>query len=113
MTWKPLLETQGIDLHPLRDMKNAVFTIRGLLQGERIPWDGGTLGLEVNRKCFYEALPPTKNPVPIYIGAVGPRMTELTGEIGDGLILELVVRRDVFPTRLKHLQIGLNELVGI
>ena len=53
MTWRSLLEAQGFDLHPLRDMKNAVITIRGLLQGDRIPWEGGTLGLEVARKCFY------------------------------------------------------------
>ena len=30
------------------------------------------------------------SPVPIYVGALGPRMVELAGEIGDGLILSMV-----------------------
>jgi 5,10-methylenetetrahydromethanopterin reductase len=122
MTWKPLIEAQGRKLHPLRDMRQSILTIRGLWSGKEIIWNEQKLSLAVTRKCFKGAIAPIDKPIPIYMGAVGPRMTELAGEIAEGLILELAVRREDIPVRLRQLAMGArragkdtssHEIVGL
>jgi len=44
--------------------------------------------------------------VPIYIGATGMKMMELTGEIADGVVLNYLVSPDYNATALEHLAIG-------
>ena len=70
---------------PLADMRDYVATVRGLMAGEDVYPD---LPLQT-----YEGRPlKIKQPqhrVPITIGAVGPRMIELAGEIADGVNLYL------------------------
>ena len=70
---------------PLADMRAYVAAVRGLMAGEDVYPD---LPLQT-----YEGRPlKIKQPqqrVPISIAAVGPRMIELAGEIGDGVSLYL------------------------
>lgn len=71
---------------PLEDVRNYIGAVRGLFDGERVYPD---LPLQTYQGRPLQIRRPTA-PVPIHLGAVGPRMTELGGEIADGLILQLV-----------------------
>ena len=70
---------------PLADMRQYLSDVRGLLDGETVYPD---LPLQT-----YEDVPlgikTAKQRVPIAIAAVGPKMTELAGELADGLHLYL------------------------
>jgi 5,10-methylenetetrahydromethanopterin reductase len=105
-TWKPFLADLGDRLHPLRDMRRAVETIRNLMSGKETRWGEGTVNLTVSRQCFGGAVSPHQQGLPIYMGAVGPRMTELAGEIADGLMLELAVWQEDVPLRLQQAALG-------
>jgi 5,10-methylenetetrahydromethanopterin reductase len=47
--------------------------------------------------------------LPIYVGAVRPRMTRLAGEIGDGILLEMEALRHELPARLVQFRAGARE----
>lgn len=62
--------------------------------------------LRVSRKCFEGALQVACRPIPIYMGASGTKMTELVGEIGDGLLLGTGTRPDQVAARRQNLSSG-------
>jgi 5,10-methylenetetrahydromethanopterin reductase len=70
---------------PLTSMRECVTALRSLLAGEEVTTEGE----------FYQftevklAHRPTES-VPIYMGAVGPKMLQLSGEIADGNVLSVL-----------------------
>jgi alkanesulfonate monooxygenase SsuD/methylene tetrahydromethanopterin reductase-like flavin-dependent oxidoreductase (luciferase family) len=79
------LDQQGIEhRRPLAAMRANVTTIRSLLAGEEVTGSYG--GFTFDR--IHLEYPPEKPPS-IVIGATGPRMTALTGELADGLLLSV------------------------
>ena len=82
----PRMRAMGIEPgNPLEDMRKYVSEIRGVLEGEPVyPLPVQTYqGEELKfRRSNY--------PVRIYMAAVGPKMTELGGEIADGLLPYMV-----------------------
>ncbi len=84
----------------LRTMRATVTALRSLLAGGDAPWGAASRGLMVARPWFERPILPSDVPVPIYMGAVGPKMTRLAGEIADGLLLEMEAIRDFMPARL-------------
>jgi alkanesulfonate monooxygenase SsuD/methylene tetrahydromethanopterin reductase-like flavin-dependent oxidoreductase (luciferase family) len=65
----------------LEAMRETIHVVRGLLAGEAVTFDGQTVRIEGRRLAF-----PPRPPVPIHMGALGPRMLELAGEAADGLL---------------------------
>ena len=63
-------------------MREYLTTVRGLLAGERITHDGPTASLHGVSLAID---PPPRTPV--YLGALGPRMLRLGGELADGVAL--------------------------
>ena len=63
-------------------MRDYVTVVRGLVRGERIDYTGETTTLKGMRLAMRPA-PET----PVYLGALGPRMLELSGELADGASL--------------------------
>ena len=61
------------------EMRESIAVIRGLANGEAVDYKGTTLQLPWN--------PHSR--LPIWVAAYGPKMLALTGEIGDGFILQL------------------------
>jgi probable F420-dependent oxidoreductase len=61
------------------DMYASIAVIRGLANGEAVEYKGNTLRLPWN----------TGSRLPIWVAAYGPKMLALTGEVGDGFILQL------------------------
>ncbi len=49
---------------------------------------------------------PAPRDIPIYIGATGPQMLELAGEICDGVVLNYVVSVDYIRDAIEHVRIG-------
>ena len=89
--WDPLAQKVGIDRRkPLLAMRETVEVLRRLLNMETVTFhgefhyvDGITLDVVHGRK--------TPRNVPIYIGATGMKMMEMTGEIADGVCLNYLV----------------------
>lgn len=66
---------------PIAMMRDYLLTVRRLLDGESVDYDGRTLSLHHVRLGFR---PPR---VPIYLGALGEQMLRLAGEAADGVAL--------------------------
>jgi 5,10-methylenetetrahydromethanopterin reductase len=89
--WDPLAAKVGIDRsRPLKVMREVVDAVRGLLNNETVTMDGFHVQLDgVELDYVYQERRPKD--VPIYIGATGMQMMELTGEIADGAVLNYLV----------------------
>jgi 5,10-methylenetetrahydromethanopterin reductase len=68
---------------PVATMRAAIELVRRLLRGEVVTVEGRTL---VSREAVLDFEPP-RTEVPIYLGARGPRMLELAGELADAVIV--------------------------
>ena len=89
--WDPLAAKVGIDrARPLTVMREIVTAVRALLNNETVTMDGAYVHLDgVELDYVYQERRPKD--VPIYIGATGLQMMELTGEIADGAVLNYLV----------------------
>jgi 5,10-methylenetetrahydromethanopterin reductase len=89
--WDPLAAKVGIQRDkPLRVMREVVQAVRGLLANETVTMDGFHVHLDgVELDYVHQERRPKD--VPIYIGATGMQMMELTGEIADGAVLNYLV----------------------
>jgi 5,10-methylenetetrahydromethanopterin reductase len=92
--WDPLAKKVGIDrARPLTVMREIVTVVRALLHNETVTFDGAYVHLDgVELDYVYQERRPKD--VPIYIGATGMQMMELTGEIADGAVLNYLVSPD-------------------
>jgi len=60
----------------------CIEVVRRLLAGETVNYDGHTICVN-NLKLAFNG----EGPIPIYLGAMGPRKIRLAGELCDGLLL--------------------------
>ena len=104
--WDPLAKKVGIDrAHPLTVMREIVTTVRALLHNETVTFDGQYVHLDgVELDYVYQER--RAKDVPIYIGATGLQMMELTGEIADGVVLNYLVAPDYNARALEALERG-------
>jgi 5,10-methylenetetrahydromethanopterin reductase len=81
----------GIDRsRPLKVMREVVDAVRALLANETVTMDGFHVHLDgVELDYVHQERRPKD--VPIYVGATGMQMMELTGEIADGAVLNYLV----------------------
>ncbi len=107
--WDPLAANVGIDRKkPLKAMQETVTVLRRLLNMERVSFDGEFIqvnGIEL------DVVHGRKEPrdVPIYIGATGDKMMELTGEIADGAVLNYCVPPEYNLKALELLESGAKK----
>lgn len=89
--WDPLAAKVGITrAKPLTVMREIVTAVRALLHNETVTFHGEYVHLDgVELDYVYQER--RAKDVPIYIGATGMKMMELTGEIGDGVVLNYLV----------------------
>jgi 5,10-methylenetetrahydromethanopterin reductase len=104
--WDPLAAKVGIDRsRPLKVMREVVEAVRGLLANETVTIDGYHVHLDgVELDYVHQERRPKD--VPIYIGATGMQMMELTGEIADGAVLNYLVSPDYNVRALEALERG-------
>ena len=90
---------------PLKAMREIVEAVRALLANETVTFDGEFVHLDgVELDYVHQERRPKD--VPIYIGATGMQMMELTGEIADGVVLNYLVSPAYNATALEHLAPG-------
>ena len=104
--WDPLAKKVGIDrARPLTVMREIVTVVRALLHNETVTFDGTYVHLDgVELDYVYQDRRPKD--VPIYIGATGMQMMELTGEIADGAVLNYLVSPDYNARAMEALGAG-------
>ena len=107
--WDPLASKVGIERkRPLKVMREVVTTVRALLADETVSFSGDFVQLDgVELDYVYQERRPKE--VPIYIGATGLKMMELTGEIADGVVLNYLVSPEYNKRAMEHLEIGASK----
>ncbi len=107
--WDPLAAKVGISrAKPLRAMREIVTAVRGLLHNETVTLQGDYVHLDgVELDYVYQERRAKK--VPIYIGATGMQMMELSGEIADGVVLNYLVSPDYNQKALQALAAGADR----
>ena len=92
--WEPIATRVGAARRkPLTAMRENVEAIRQLFTMEEVTYEGEFVSLDrVKLDVAFGDTSPRN--IPIYIGATGPKMVELTGEICDGIVLNYVVSTD-------------------
>ncbi len=84
-----MIRGHGIAIEkPLARVRECVQIVRGLLTGEKVTYDGKFFQI----KNFHLRERPFRKPFPIYISALNPKMTQLAGEIADGVIYNFLDR---------------------
>ncbi|MXW95205.1 MAG: LLM class flavin-dependent oxidoreductase [Acidimicrobiaceae bacterium] len=104
--WEPIAGRVGAGRRkPLTAMRENVEAIRALFTMEEVSYDGEFVQLDrVRLDVAYGDASPRD--IPIYIGATGPRMLELTGEIADGAMLNYVVPTDYIRDAVARVGVG-------
>ncbi len=89
--WDPLARNVGIDRKkPLTAMKETITVLKRLLNMERVTFDGEFVHVNGIELDVVHGRKEPRN-VPIYIGATGDNMMEMTGEIAEGVVLNYCV----------------------
>jgi len=104
--WDPLAAKVGIKRdRPLQVMREIVEVCRRLLAMETVTYDGEYVHV---RDIEIDIIHAERTPkdVPIYVGATGPKMMELAGEIADGVVLNYLVSPDYNKEALDLLSTG-------
>lgn len=84
--WDPLAWKQGIRRRKtLTAMREYVTVVQRLLNLETVTYEGEVIQVRDLRLDLGFGVPQTPKEVPIYIGATGPSMMQLAGEIADGV----------------------------
>jgi 5,10-methylenetetrahydromethanopterin reductase len=80
----------------LAEMRACIATVKALLAGEAVDFDGtrGRLGYVSGRR------------IPVIMAASGPKAIEVAGEIADGVLLLVGFNRGIVETALAHLERG-------
>lgn len=79
---------EQLEIHPrsnLSAVREGVVAIRRLLDGETLDAEGDIFSFRAVRLHY-----PVAERVPLYVGALAPRMLQLSGEIADGTVASLV-----------------------
>ena len=104
--WDPLAKNVGIDRRkPLLAMREYVTTIRDLLALKNVTFQGEFVNVSGIELDVVHGRREPRN-VPIYIGATGPKMMALTGEIADGALLNYLVSPQYNEKALAQLEQG-------
>lgn len=88
---KTTLEGVGVDVEkPLTAVQEAVEIFRKITGGESVAYKGQVFSV-ANAKFLFKP----KGRIPVYVGAQGPKMLELAGRIGDGVLINACHPKDV------------------
>lgn len=107
--WDPLARNVGIDRKkPLTAMKETVLILRRLLNMERVTFDGEFIHVNGIELDVVHGRKEPRN-VPIYIGATGDQMMEMTGEVADGVVMNYCVPPEYNTKALEQLKRGTDK----
>jgi 5,10-methylenetetrahydromethanopterin reductase len=90
------VQTIGVAPASVRQMRRSVLTLKRLLAGEEVSFNGATSRLRHGGA----EIPP------IYIAATGPRTIEVAGEVADGVLLQVGLHPKAVEVARHHLEEG-------
>ena len=104
--WEPITSKVGIKrVKPLQAMREYVTVLQKLFARETVTWHSEFIHLDqVELDIIHGDTAP--RPIPIYIGATGDKMLELTGEIADGAVLNYMVSPAYIRKAVELLRVG-------
>lgn len=107
--WDPLAKNVGIDRRkPLTAMRETVLILKKLLNMERVTYHGEFVHVDgIELDVVHGRREPRD--VPVFIGATGDLMMELTGEISDGAVLNYCVPPEYNEKALELLEKGAQK----
>jgi 5,10-methylenetetrahydromethanopterin reductase len=107
--WEPIAGRVGINRQrPLKAMRENVEAIRQLFTMREVTYQGEFVNLDrVQLDVAYGDTSPRD--IPIYIGATGDKMLELSGEICDGVLLNYVVSVDYIRRAVSLVEKGAKK----
>ena len=104
--WDPLASNVGIQrTKPLQAMREVVEVVRRLLNAETVTFEGEFVQVRGIKLDVVHGNTGPRN-VPIYIGATGPKMLELSGEIADGVVLNYLVKPEYNLEAMDRIEAG-------
>jgi len=104
--WDPLASNVGIKRRkPLKAMRETIEVMRRLLNMETVTFDGEFHKVKGIKLDVVHGRQEPRN-VPLMIGATGPKMMEMTGEIADGAVLNYCVPPEYNKSSLEALERG-------
>lgn len=107
--WDPLARNVGIQRRkPLLAMRETVEVLRRLLRMENVTFHGEFHHVDGIELDVVHGRREPRN-VPIYIGATGPKMLELAGEIADGVVLNYCVPPEYNDAAMEALERGARK----
>jgi 5,10-methylenetetrahydromethanopterin reductase len=107
--WDPLARNVGIDRKkPLVAMRETITVMRKLLNMERVTFHGEFVNVDGIELDVVHGRREPRN-VPIYIGATGDQMMEMTGEAADGVVLNYCVPPEYNSKALELLDKGAKK----
>lgn len=104
--WDPLAANVGIERRkPLLAMRETIEVLRRLLAMENVTFDGEFHKVkEIELDVVHGRREPRN--VPVFIGATGMKMMEMTGEIADGAVLNYCVPPEYNDDAMEQLAAG-------
>lgn len=87
---------------PLQAIRETVEIIRELLKGRRVTHNGKVFRVRNVQLTFR----PTRAEIPIYLGAVGAKMLQLAGDIGDGVFFSSGTPVEFIKYAKQEIEIG-------
>jgi 5,10-methylenetetrahydromethanopterin reductase len=104
--WDPLARKVGIvRRRPLQCMRETVAACRALFTLEEVSFAGDFVSLDGVRIDVVHGDARARD-IPIYIGATGPKMLELAGEIADGVLLNYMVSPAYNAAAMERIRAG-------
>ncbi len=101
------MDQMGIyDKKPLSRTRACVDLVRKIMTGENINHED-TFFTAKDIKLVFE---PVRERAPIYLAFEGPKGLELSGEIGDGVILSIFCTPSYVKSAWKHIEIGAKKV---
>ena len=86
---------------PLSALRECVTSVRALLSGDEITSAGRTFVFDAVQLTH-----PERQPTPIHMGVIGPKMLQLSGEIADGTVLSVGAGESYLRWALEQINLG-------
>lgn len=102
------METLGMKSATIGDMREAVESLRYLLQGRTDGYTGRRFHVEPGFQLGYQPIPEEQ--VEVFIGAYGPQMLRLAGQVADGIKLGGSTNPEMVAVAKERLAVGAKEI---
>ncbi|HYK64177.1 MAG TPA: LLM class flavin-dependent oxidoreductase [Patescibacteria group bacterium] len=90
---------------PAAAMRETIEIVRRFFRGEEVTLPGRVFQTERIKMSFR----PVRAEIPIYLGVIGPKNCEMTGEVADGLLLSVMSSPAYVKFAMDHVRRGLAK----